>query len=445
MKLKKIVKQIEKFIQQKNWNRLKNYIIKFRISEIAQILLELDEKKRILIFRMLPKKISTDVFSHLKWEYQHSLLKDINLEETKYILNNLKPDDRTDLLEELPGHLTKRFLNMLSEKELVEAKKLLGYPEESVGRLMTTEYIYIKPDWSIKDVITHIRKHASRSETINMIYVVDNKLKLLDSIKLGQIITTPENKKITDIMDYSYISLSVYDDREIAVSKMEKYDLYALPVLDSEGILVGIVTYDDVLDIVEEEITEDFYKSSGISPLKTGYSYASVFQLFSKRIVWLIMLVIVNFASSTVMAAYEKVIATSVSLIFFIPLLIGSGGNTGAQSSTLVIRAISTGEIKLKEWKEIIFKEIILGLLLGISLSILSLILAFFNNSLQTGYIVSLSMILVILIANLIGTVFPFIFIKFKLDPAVASSPIIASIVDATGLIIYFTIAVYLL
>ncbi len=439
---KELIKpEISELIEQQKWTELRESIEDWPIPEIADLMVTLDKSDRVVFFRILPREISTATFSHFEPEQQNALLLEMTDDETRQLLANLAPDDRTALLDELPGQVTQQLLNLLSPQDLKEARSLLGYPEESVGRLMTPDYLAVRPHWTIGQALDHIRKMGRQSETINMIYVTDPAWKLLDALELPLFILSDPELKVSDIMDDSYIAVSAFDDREEAVQVVQKYDKTVLPVVDSDGILLGIVTIDDLIDVAEEEATEDFHKTAAVAPLRTSYRESSIFYLFSKRVSWLVVLVFVNLISSGIIEAYEQVLASAIALSFFIPLLIGSGGNTGAQSATLMVRAIAIGDLKLSQWFHAVGKEVLVGITLGIAMGVTSWVLGVYRGGPEIGIVVGLSMIAIVLAANIIGTILPFLLTRFNIDPAVASSPLVTTIVDAVGLIIYFTIA----
>ena len=410
--------------------------------EIPDFLRELEKPDRVLFYRALPRDLAVEVFAHLDNEQAETLLYELTDAETRHLLAELEPDDRTELLEELPGEVTRRLLNMLSPEDLREARRLLGYPEESVGRVMTPDYIAIRPDWSIARAMEHIRAYGRESEYLSVVYVTDRAGKLIDALPLQRIVLAEPDQTVEEIMDRTFVSLSAYEDREEAVRMMGKYDRLMLPVVDSSDILIGIITIDDVMDIAEEETTEDFHRQAAVSPLRRTYWETTLWVLFRSRIGWLFGLVLVNLLSSGVIAAYEEVLAASVALAFFIPLIIDTGGNAGSQSAMLMIRSISTGEIRMVEWFRVFAREILIGLSIGIVLGIVGMALGSFRGGVQVGTVVLLTMVTMIVATNLIGVVLPFVLIRFKLDPAIASGPLITSIADAVGLIIYFSYAV---
>ncbi len=438
-----ITQELKQHIEKRKWSDLKERLVNLPAPEIPEVLFMAEKHDRVLIFRSLSRHKSAEVFANLEPEQQDALLHDLTDVETRQLLSTLPPDDRTALLEELPAPVTRRLLGLLSSSDLQEARQLLGYPEESVGRLMTPDYVEVYPDWTVGKALEHIRFKGKDSETINMVYVIDKAGKLLDDIRLRRIILSDPDKTLEELMDRTFASLSAFDDREEAVTMMQRYDLAALPVVDSDGELIGIVTFDDVMDVAEEEATEDIHKSASVAPLKMSYHRAGVFNLYNKRARWLVILVLLNLASAAVIGIFEEKLAGTIALLFFIPILIGSGGNAGSQASTLVIRALVTGDIKLDQWFQTIGKELLVGLLLGLTLGMLGGILGFLRGDFhwQLSVVVGTSMLSIVVVGNLVGMILPFILAKVNIDPAVASGPLITTIADATGLFIYFSIA----
>lgn len=437
--------KIKELIQQHKWAALRDLLSGTPAPDIADLLPRLEKPERVLIFRLLPKLLSSEVFSYLESKNKDTLLRDLTDEEARQILANLSPDDRTEFFEEIPGQAIQRLLNLLSPEDRKEALQLMGYPEESIGRLMTPEYVAVRPHWTIRQSLEHIRSKGKDSETINVIYVTDASWKLLDALELRRFILADPSEPVEQIMDYTYVCINAYEDREKAVQLIQHYDLDALPVVDSQGVLIGIVTVDDVMDVAQEEATEDFHKVAAVAPLKINYRESNIWSLYSKRIGWLVALVLVNLASSGVIAAHEETLASAIALAFFIPLLIDSGGNTGAQSATLIVRAIATGDVEVREWLWAIGREIGVGVLLGLTMGAATWLIGSFRGGFEIGIVAGLAMASIVVIANMIGVVLPFLLLRFRLDPAVASSPLITSIVDIIGLIIYFSIATRLL
>jgi magnesium transporter len=440
-----LIEKIKNMIIQREWVGLRESVTNLPAPDVAALLMSLEKVERILLFRLLPRHLSSEVFSYLESKDKDVLLKDLTDEEARQILSDLSPDDRIDFFEELPGIAIQRLLNLLSPEDRKETLQLLGYPEESVGRLMNPDYVAVRPDWTIGMALEHIRKKGKDIETINVIYITDEKWRLIDAIELRRFILADPADTVEKIMDYSFVSISAFDDREKAVQMIQHYDLDALPVVDSEGVLIGIVTVDDVLDVAQEEATEDFQKVAAVAPLKMSYRETSIWALYRKRIVWLAALIFVSLVSSGIIAAYEDTLATYIVLVFFIPLLIATGGNTGTQSATLMIRAIATGDVRMGQWLWAVSREIGIGVLLGATMGLATWILGLFRGGLQIGVVVGLAMVSIVVVTNLIGVVLPFVLTKLRLDPAVASSPLITSVADVVGLLIYFSTATLIL
>jgi magnesium transporter len=437
--------EVEGMITARDWRGVRRELSERPAPEVADLLLDLERPNRVVAFRVLPRMLSAEVFSHLESEDQNLLLQDMGTNETRQLLSALDPDDRTHLFEEMPGEVTQKLLNLLAPDELTESRALLGYPEESVGRLMTPKYVAVRPEWTIARALDQIRRHGRRSETINTIFVVDRRWKLLDALEVRAFILRDPIEPVEEIMDHTFTSITAIADREDAVNLIQRYDLEVLPVVDTEGVLIGIVTVDDVLDVAEEEATEDFHKTAAVAPLRTSYRHASVLNLIQRRIGWLLALIVVNLLSSGVIAANEETLQATIALAFFIPLLIDSGGNAGAQAATLMVRGIATGDVDLNGWANVVGKEVAVGSLLGLAMGIGGSLLGLIRGGWEVGLVVGLAMVCIVIVANLIGTILPFILTRLGKDPAVASSPLITSISDFTGLLIYFGIATLIL
>lgn len=433
--------EVREQLRAKDWKALRESVADWPPAEIADLLMSLDKVDRALLFRALPRQVSAEVFSYLNPEGEDALLQDLTDEEVRLLLENLKPDDRTLLFEELPGQVTQKLLNLLSPEDLAEARQLLGYPEESVGRLMTPDYVSVRPEWTIGRALEHIRARGRDSETINQIYVTDYSWKLLGALSLRRFILADPANTVAQIMDHTLVSLSAFDDREEAVRVMQRHDLEALPVVDSEGVLVGIVTFDDVLDVAEAEATEDFHKVGAVAPIRRRYLEADLFSLYRKRVGWLVALVFANLFSGAAIAIFEDSIAAAVTLVFFLPLLIGSGGNAGSQSATLMIRSLATGEVRAGDWARLLLRELAIALLLGGTMGLAVWGIGVFRGGVELGMVVAAAMILIVVIGSVIGVSLPFLLDRFRLDPATASGPLITSLSDIAGVIIYFSLA----
>ncbi len=439
-----LLQNIDELIDQKKWESIKQIWAQNKPEDIADILKSLSVTNVVVAFRLVPKDKAADVLAELDPAQQEYILTHIIDSHIKELLEEMPPDDRTSVFEEIPGQLKQKLLNLLSPEERKESLALLGYPENSVGRLMTPDYVVVKPDWTVEKAIRHIKKVGADAETINMIYVEDDNLKLLDDIPIRRFLLAESKSKVSDIMDGEFVCLHADDDQEEAYKIIKKYDLNVLPVIDNEGILIGIVTVDDILDVLEEETTEDFQKSSAIVPVEEKYYTASVFRLYTKRIGWLMILLLTDFFSSTIIAHYQDSLKAVIALAFFIPILIDSGGNIAAQSSTLIIRALATGSLTVKKWFLVVKKELVVGIMIGLSLGIILYVRGFFWRGGPTiGLVVAMSMFAITIWSNLLGSLLPIILTRFKLDPAVISSPLLTTVVDSTGLLIYFTLAGY--
>jgi magnesium transporter len=433
--------EVEAHIEARDWRGIRRLLEARDPVDVADLLVHMERPASFVAFRLLPRSLSSEVFSYLPSERQNELLQGLTDSYTRQLLSLLDPDDRTRLFEELPGAATQKLLNLLDEEDLREAKQLLGYPEESVGRLMNPLYVAVRANWTIGRALDHMRSRARHRENLDVIYVVDVSWKLMDALELNHFVLASPEQSVESIMDNAYVSLSAFDDREKAVQTMQRYDLVAVPVVDSDGVLLGTVTIDDVLDVAEAEATEDFHKGAAVLPLRTPYSGSSIFSLYRLRVGWLGALVVVNLASSGVIAAFEETLEAAIALAFFIPLLIDSGGNTGSQSATLMVRALATGDVSLSQWGRTLVKELGVGACLGLSLGLASSLLGLVRGGWEIGLVVALAMMVIVLVANLIGAILPFILTRLRLDPAVASSPLITSVADVTGLLIYFSIA----
>jgi len=447
--------EFEELIASKNWGALKEVLNDLPPADIADLLLELPGDIAIVVFRLLKKPVAADVFAEIPSTKGIELLELFNRQQLSDVMVNLEPDEQVSILEELPGHLTQRVMNSIDRENKEQLKKLLGYPEESVGRLMTPRYVKVKSEWTIKQSMKHIRKYGETAETINVIYVVDDKEHLVDDLRITHLILADQDDQVFSLMDHSYEALSAYDDQEEAVKMLAKYDRVALPVVDSDGVLVGIVTADDIIDVAEEETTEDMQKMAGMDVLDDYYSQTTVFSMFKKRVRWLILLFIGQMLTVTAMSSYESILASAVLLSVFIPMIISSGGNSGSQAATLIIRALATDDIDSSEWPKILKREVMSGLMLGSVIGVIGVVITFGWGILQgqvinatlalTSLTIGLSLLGVILFGNLSGSMLPFILTKFNLDPAVTSAPFVATLVDVTGIIIYFSIAILLL
>ena len=444
-------------IDERSWQALKQGLNNLEAFQIAELIETLPKQEQILLFSILSRQSAKEIFQHLSHDQQEDIIEGLagNVSQLTELLNDLDPDDRTAFFEELPGVVSQRLMQMMSTEEREIATRLLGYPKDTIGRLMTPEYVAVKPYFTIPQALEHIRKFGRDKETLNVIYIVDNQWKLIDDIRIKEIILASPEQTIAELCDARFVALNAYDDKEAAIEVFQDNDRVALPVTDSDGTLLGIVTVDDVMDVIEEEATEDFQKFGGTEGLDLSYTKTPLFEMVKKRSGWLIILFLGQMLTTTAMAFFEEELATAVVLALFIPLIISSGGNTGSQAASLIIRSLALGELKMKNWWYVMRKEIFSGLSLGIILGLIGFmrILIWQKTGLYDygvfwvwiGASVSLSLIFVVLWGTLSGSMIPFVLKKLKVDPATASAPFVATFVDITGLIIFFSIAALLL
>ena len=417
---------------------------------LADLITELGRENEAVVFRLLPKRLTIPTFEYLPVDTQEELLKSLGDKDVAAILDDMSPDDRTALLEELPGKVTKRLVNLLSPTERRVATQLLGYPEDSVGRLVTPDYVAVKPPWTVQEVLEHIRVFGRDSETLNVVYVVGAGGVLIDDIGLREVLLASPETLVSDLMDNQFASLSVLDDQETAVTVFRRLDRTALPVVDSGGVLVGILTVDDILDVAEEEATEDIHKLGGSEALDEPYLTIGLFSLIRKRSVWLVLLFFGQMLTATAMGFFEDELARALVLAIFVPLIISSGGNTGSQAATLIIRAMTLGEVRLRDWWRVMRREILSGIIIGGMLGALGFLRigaaewltgAYGGDWLTLGLTIGLSLVGVVLWGTLSGSLLPFALKRLGVDPATSSAPLVSTLVDVTGLVIYFSVA----
>jgi magnesium transporter len=376
------------------------------------------------------------------------------------ILNEMSPDDRTALLEELPSAAARQLIRLLTPEERHVATALLGYPEDSVGRLMTPDFIQVKEDWTVQHVLDYVRQYGRDSETLNFVYVVDDRGKLIDDVRMREFLLRPLTAKVSEIRDQSFVALNVTDSQQDALNIFRRYDRAALPVVDSSGVMVGIVTSDDMLDVAEEEATEDIQKFGGMEALEEPYMRIPVWRMVRKRAGWLVILFLGEMLTATAMANYQEELAKALVLALFLPLIISSGGNSGSQASTLMIRAMALGEVTLRDWWRVMGREVQAGLSLGVILGAIGIIRVGAWAIIGEQYLhhqpygahwplvaltVGIALVGVVLWGTLSGSMLPFLLRRVGADPATSSAPFVATLVDVTGLIIYFSIALVIM
>src|SRR5204863_3367077 len=353
--------EIRSLIDARNFTALREVFHEFPPADVAEVILDMPEDEQVIIFRVLPHDLAADVFVYLGIEEQQNLLRAMAHEQVVAILNEMSPDDRTALLEELPSAAARQLIRLLTPEERRVATALLGYPEDSVGRLMTPDFIAVREDWTVQQVLDYIREHGQDSETLNVIYVVDDRGKLIDDIRMREFLLRPLTAKVSQIRDQTFVALNVNDSQQDALNVFRRYDRIALPVLHSSGVLVGIVTSDDMLDVAEAEATEDIQKLGGSEALDAPYLTIRFPHLIRKRAPWLVVLFLSEMLTATAMGFFEDEIAKAVVLAMFVPLIISSGGNSGSQATTLIIRAMALGEITLRQWWMVMRREIVTG------------------------------------------------------------------------------------
>jgi magnesium transporter len=419
-------------------------------NDLADLLTDLLPSEQVTVWHHLPRKLVVDTFQYLLPSIQQRLLKAITPEEAAGILNAMSPDDRTMLLEKLPEPASQEVLQLLTPNERAVAFSLLEYPEHSVGRLMTPDYVSVREHWSVQQVLDHIRTHGQDSETLNHVYVVDDRGALIDDIRTRELLLAPLTNRVSDLVDGQFVALAASQNQETAVAIFKREDRSALPVVDEQGKLVGIVTIDDVLDVAEEIATEDIQKIGGMEALDEPYMDISLFRMVKKRAGWLVLLFLGEMLTATAMGFFEKEIARAIVLALFIPLIISSGGNSGSQASTLAIRALALGQVTVSDWWKVMRREVWSGLALGLVLGSIgflriSIWSAFSNiygpHWFWVALTVSFALIGVVLWGTLAGSMLPFILRGLGFDPATSSAPFVATLVDVTGLVIYFGIA----
>src|SRR5213593_1146800 len=358
-------------IEGRDFAALREVFREWAPADVAEVILDLPEDEQVIIFRVLPHALAADVFEYLDFDAQQKLLHAMAHEQVVAILNEMSPDDRTAFLEELPSAAARQLIRLLTPEERRIAQSLLGYPEDSVGRLMTPDFIAVKEDWTVQQVLDYIREHGRDSETLNVIYVVDERGKVIDDIRMREFLLRPLGSAVRDMMEKVFVTLSATDSQQDALNVFRKYDRTALPVVDSSGVLVGIVTIDDMLDVAEAEATEDIQKFGGMEALDEPYMRIPLWRMVRKRAGWLVILFLGEMLTATAMANYQEELAKALVLALFLPLIISSGGNSGSQASTLMIRAMALGEVTLRDWWHVMRRELQAGLSLGVILGVI--------------------------------------------------------------------------
>lgn len=436
-----------KMIENKEYAKIKKELSEMNEVDIAELLAPLDENTTLLIFRMLPKDMAVEVFANFSSEDQSNIVSAITDKELAHILDELFFDDMIDMIEEMPANLVDKILTNANVEERELINQFLKYPENSAGSIMTIEYVNLEEDMTVKQAMDHIKRTGLNKETIYTCYVIGKNRVLEGIVSLRTLVISDEDTKIVELMEDDIIFVNTHDDQESVGNIFVKYGFMALPVVDNENRLTGIITFDDILDVIEQEATEDFQRMAAMAPLEEKYLEANVITLAKQRIPWLLILMIGATITGGIISRFEDVLSSVVVLTAFIPMLMDTGGNSGNQSSTLIIRGLAIGELTLKDKWKVLWKEFRISIIAGTILASVNFLKNMFID--QVGFAVSLTvsitLIFTVMIAKIIGGMLPLGAKKLNLDPAIMAGPLITTIVDGIALTIYFTIATLLL
>ncbi|MFN4260130.1 MAG: magnesium transporter [Gemmataceae bacterium] len=440
-----LLPELRELLTDKNDAALSEFMTEFHPAVIAEFTegLSVDETWCLLDYAPIP--LQADVFAFYPPRKQEQLVQGVGRERMSRLLEAMSHDDRVDLLQRLDRSIVEELLPLVARADREDIRKLLSYPENSAGAVMTTDFASVPENVTVAEALTLLRQQAPSTETIYYVYVLDTERRLLGVVSLRDLIVSRPDTLIRDIMHEEVIAVRVDQDQEEVALTLGRYDFLALPVTDEDNRLVGIVTFDDLADVVQNEATEDFHRTAAIAPLARGYGDTNIWSLYQRRVGWLVALVFVNLASSSVIAVYEETLQAAIALAFFLPLLIDSGGNTGSQAATLIVRALAIREIKLTQWLRTTYRELLVGASLGLTMALASFLLGYMRAGVEVGLIVGISMFSIVLLTNLIGVLLPFVLTRLHVDPAVASSPLITTVSDVTGLLIYFSIATWVM
>lgn len=445
---------VKEMIEERQFSALRRALTALPAQSVAEIFEDMAPEDVAIVFRILPREFVADVFEYLPFEVQEPLLKELGQEHVAAVLNQMDPDDRTSLLEELPGQVTQRLISLLSPEERRIATTLLGYPEDSVGRRMTPDYVAVRSTWTVNQVLEHIRQYGRDKETLNIIYVIDPQGRLVDDIRLRELVLADPATPLSQLMDNQVDALEAKQDQEEAVRVFQELDRIAIPVVDSTGMLVGIVTVDDIMDVAEEEVTEDIQKMAAVEVLEAPYLEVGLPTMIRKRGLWLSALFIGEMFTATAMGHFENEIQRAAVLALFIPLIISSGGNSGSQASSIIIRSLALGELTLRDWFKVLVRELLSGVGLGMILGTIVFVRItlwpwrtqlYGQHYFMVAVTVAGALLGVVTFGTLTGAMLPVVLKRLGLDPAVSSAPFVATLVDVTGIIIYFTVAATLL
>ena len=438
--------EIKEMLSKKEFQKLKEYLKDINSVDISSFFDELKGEQIILIYRLLEKEKAAEVFTELDSDIQEKLIGVLTDKELKDVVNELYIDDTVDIIEEMPSNVVKRILKHIAPEDRQVINKLLQYPDDSAGSMMTTEFIDLKEDMTVEEALAKIKKIGVDSETVYTCYVLTATRKIIGVITLEKLLLSNLDTKISEIMDKSIIKINTLEDQENVANMFDKYDEYALPVVDKEDRLVGIITVDDALAILKEEQEEDFEKMAAIKPSEDPYLKTSVFTHIKNRIGWLLILMLSATLTGTILAKYEKAFEAVPLLVSFIPMVMGTAGNSGQQTSTIIIRALATGEVSLKDWFKVLWKEVRVGILVGVALLIVNMIRIYIQyKDIQLALVLGLTLVFTVIVSKSIGCLLPILVKKIKKDPAVVAAPLLTTLIDLCAIVIYFQIATHLL
>ena len=440
-------KVIRELLDSKQYTRLRQMLSELNDADIAALLEEMEEQDMLKVFRILPKDLAADVFSYMDVDNQQFIITSLSDRDAANIVDNLMADDAADLMEEMPANVVKKILANASPETRRDINHLLRYPEDSAGSIMTVEYVDLKENLTVDEAIARIRKIGVDSETINICYVLDSRRKLVGTVALRYLLLSQPDEVISDIMHENVISISTMMEQEEVARQFQKYDFTAMPVVDNENRLVGIITVDDIVDILQEEATEDIEKMAAIVPSDKPYMKTGVLETWKKRIPWLLLLMVSATFTGRIIASYESALSACMVLSTFIPMLMDTGGNAGSQASVSIIRGISLDEIRFYDLPGVIWKEARVALLCGVTLSAANFVklMLFDRVAVQVAFVICITLVVTVFVAKIVGCSLPMLAKKIGFDPAVMASPFITTIVDALSLVIYFQIATVLL
>lgn len=441
------VENIRELLNKGQYTRLRQVVQELNDADIADYLEDMDEEEIVKVFRILPKDMAADVFSFLEIELQQNVITTLSDKDAAHIIDNMMADDAKELMEEMPANIVKRLIANTSPDTRQAINHLMRYPEDSAGSIMTVEYVDLKEHYTVAQAIERIRKVGLDSETINICYVLDNKRTLVGTVGLRYLLLSEPDAVIGDIMHRNVVSLHTLMDQEEVARMFKKYEFTAMPVVDNEDRLVGIITMDDVVDILEEETTEDIEKMAAVMPSDKSYLRTTVFEAFKKRIPWLLLLMISATFTGSIITSFESALSRYVVLTAFIPMLMDTGGNAGGQASAIIIRGLSLDEIEFGDWFKVVWKEIRTAALCGVTLALCNFVklLVFDRVGMQVAFVVCITLTMAVIVAKVVGSTLPMLAKKIGMDPAVMASPFITTIVDAISLLIYFRVATVVL